>query len=122
MITQRQPESYSSMTLRARPAPGSVRHIEFELPDEMQGIFTGEVRQRLSEMEVAIAGSNSLALGRAASSLQAVSSVVGAVETLAICCNIEFDAIAGRLIDASRRLRQLHELWDDALETSLMQA
>jgi len=122
MMTQRQPGSYLPMTPRTRTASGSVRHIEFDLPDEMQGIFTEEVRQRLSEMAVAIARSNSLALGRAASSLQAVSSVVGAVETLAICCNIEFDAIAGRLIDASRRLRQLHELWDDALETSLMQA
>jgi len=110
------------MTPRARPAPGTVRHIEFALPDDMQGIFTGEVRQRMSEMEVAIAGNNGLALGRAASSLQAVSSVVGAVETLAICCNIEFDAIAGRFIDASRRLRQLHELWFDALDTSLLQA
>jgi len=122
MMTERQPDHRSPMTTRARPTPGSVRHIEFALPDEMQGIFTGEVRQRLFEMEVAIASSNSLALGRAASSLQAVSSVVGAVETLAICCNIEFDAIAGRLIDAGRRLRQLHELWDEALETSLMQA
>ena len=72
-------------------------------------------------MEVAITECNGLALGRAASSLQAVSSVVGAVETLAICCNIEFDAIAGRLHDARRRLGQLHELWDQALDDSLVQ-
>ncbi|HOZ65195.1 MAG TPA: hypothetical protein PK497_12325 [Burkholderiaceae bacterium] len=122
MNKHRQVDSFESTAMHATLFPGSVRHVEFALPDEMQGIFIGEVRQRMFEMEVAIAHSKGHALGRAASSLQAVSSVVGAVETLAICCNIEFDAIAGRLGDARRRLGQLHELWDEALESSLMQA
>mgnify|MGYP006341530435 FL=1 len=121
MNAQRQSHSFQSTGVRTKSAPGHVRHVEFALPDEMQDIFAGEVRQRLCEMEVAITECNGLALGRAASSLQAVSSVVGAVETLAICCNIEFDAIAGRLHDARRRLGQLHELWDQALDDSLVQ-
>ena len=84
MNAQRQSHSFQSTGVRTKSAPGHVRHVEFALPDEMQG-------------------------------------VVGAVETLAICCNIEFDAIAGRLHDARRRLGQLHELWDQALDDSLVQ-
>jgi len=121
MSAQRQSDSFKSTNFRTKSAPGHVRHVEFALPDEMQDIFAGEVRQRLREMEVAITECSALALGRAASSLQAVSSVVGAVETLAICCNIEFDAIAGRLHDARRRLGQLRELWGQALEDSPVQ-
>ncbi len=72
MNTHRQTGSVESTAMRTVSLPGSVRHIEFALPDEMQDIFIGEVRQRLFEMEVAIAHNNGHALGRAASSLQAV--------------------------------------------------
>jgi len=117
MGTQRQTGFWERLRGGQNMSTPAVRHVEFTLAQDVQDIFTVEVRQRLHEMELAIAGGDALALGRAASSLQAVSSVVGAVETLAICCNIEFDAIAGRLADAARRMRQLHELWDENYES-----
>ncbi len=110
------PAKMHSIALFERLAP-----IELDAEDDLKGRFYHELEQRLTEMTNATSTNNAIALGRAASSLQAVASLVGAVETLAISCNIEFDAIAGRLGDAERRLKQLHQLWEKPFRTSLCQ-